>query len=229
MILCLWTLLILSAIGLAERTEAVSFFVTDPNEETENFIIATAALDGWLYMLSHRRLYEYTPEQPDVETLLDWGGTMASLNHGRRREAWLEDFARTHVIALIQGEDAVYGVNHRYSTLFRPDGGDLSTWRAVDPALAGLEDSFELMYMAGEHLYYAAHTDAEDADVLEDYDLARQSRVCYEAGRVHDIALAEGQVALLRESGVTEGALEIVLLALRTGQITVAGCFPTGM
>ena len=226
LILCLGALLFLSAIGLAEGTEAASFFVTDPNGETEDFIIATAALDGRLYMLSHQRLYEYAPDQPDVVILLDWGGIMASLNHGQSREAWLEDFARTRVNALIQGEDAVYGVNHRYGTLFRLDGGDRSPWGAVDPALAGLEDSFGPMFMAGEHLYYAAHTDDEDADVLVDYDLARQSRVCHEAGRVHDIALVEGQVALLRESRATEGALEIALLALRTGQVSVAAVFP---
>ncbi|MGN0970735.1 MAG: hypothetical protein ACI4OY_02195 [Aristaeellaceae bacterium] len=220
------TLLLLTSAALAEGTEAASFFVTDPNGETEDFIIATAALDGRLYMLSHQRLYEYAPDQPDAEILLDWGGIMASLNHGQSREAWLEDFARTRVNALIQGEDAVYGVNHRYGTLFRLDGGDLSPWGAVDPALAGLEDSFGPMFTAGEHLYYAAHTDDEDADVLVDYDLARQSRVCHEAGRVHDIALAEGQVALLRESRATEGALEIALLALRTGQVSVAAVFP---
>lgn len=225
MVLSICMILTLHPICQAEENLADSFFVTDTNGQNEDYIISTALFDGDLYMLSNQKLYLYSLENREKQTIVDWSKILSDLNHGQSRDEWLDDFSRTRVNSLITAKDAVYGVNERYGTIFRLENNEFVYHAEIDPERSGIADAFGTIYQTDEHLYYTIHSPNDDADMLCDFDMAHQMLSCYDAGYVYQIAMINDQIALLRESENVDGALEIALMDMQTRSFSTLALF----
>lgn len=137
----------------------------------------------------------------------------------------MDDFSRTRVNSLITAKDAVYGVNERYGTIFRLENNQFVSYAEIDPELSEIADAFGRIYQKDQHLYYTVHSSNAETDRLCDYDMARQMFRCYDAGYVHEIAMVNGQIALLRESEDVVDALEIALMDMQTQSFSTLALF----
>lgn len=224
-VLFVCVLLLLLPVCHAEKPLTDSFFVTDVNGQCEDYILSTAVFRGDLYMLSNQKLYRYSLTSQEKKTVVDWSVILSALNHGQSRAEWLDDFARTRVNALITAQDAVYGVNERYGTIFRLENDAFVYDTEVDPEQSGIADAFGRIYRTGEHLYYVIHSAGDDADTLCDYDLTRQQLTRYDAGHVAEIARVNERIVLLRESETVQDALEIARLDEQTQSFLTLALF----
>lgn len=225
MVLSVCVMLLQLPVCQAEEPLTDSFFVTDVNGQCEDYILSTVLFHGNLYMLSNQKLYRYSLTSREKETVVDWSVILSELNHGQSRAEWLDDFARTRINALITARDAVYGINERDGTIFRLENGAFVRDTAIDPERSGIADAFGRIYRTGEHLYYTIHSSGDDPDVLCDYDMTHQQLRRYDAGCVHEIAMVNGRIILLRESEAVRDALEIVRLDEQTQSFSTLALF----
>lgn len=225
MVLSVCVMLLQLPVCQAEEPLTDSFFVTDVNGQCEDYILSTVLFHGDLYMLSNQKLYRYSLTSREKETVVDWSVILSELNHGQSRAEWLDDFARTRINALITARDAVYGINERDGTIFRLENGAFVRDTAIDPERSGIADAFGRIYRTGEHLYYTIHSSGDDPDVLCDYDMTHQQLRRYDAGCVHEIAMVNGRIILLRESEAVRDALEIVRLDEQTQSFSTLALF----
>lgn len=209
----------------AERAIIDSFFVTDTNGQHEDYIISTALFHGDLYMLSNQKLYRYSLDNREKQTIIDWSKILSDLNHGQSRDEWLDDFSRTRVHSLIAAKDAIYGVNERYGTIFRLENNKFVFDAQIDPERAEIANAFGRIYQTDGHLYYTIHSPKDETDMLCDYDMTHQMFNCYDAGCVYEIAMVDGQIALLRESEDAGNALEIALMDMETRSFSTLALF----
>lgn len=224
-VLAVCILLSLNPVCQAEEGFTNSFFVTDANGQNEDYIISTALFHGDLYMLSNQKLYLYSLETREKQTIVDWSIILSDLNHGQSRKEWLNDFSRTRVNSLITAKDAVYGVNERYGTIFRLENNQFVYYTEINPELSEIADAFGRIYQKDQHLYYTVHSPNAETDMLCDYDMVRQIFSCYDVGYVHEIAMVNGQMALLRESEDVVDALEIALMDMQTQSFSTLALF----
>ena len=220
-------LLMCNSVCMAENEAEHELFVADTNGLYEDYITSVVALNGQLYMLSNERLYLLSSENAQKQIIVDWNTILSTLNHGQSRAEWLEDFSKTRVDHLISANDAVYGVNVRYGTIFRLDDNQFVTYAVIDPEMSMIADCSGNIFKTDEHLYYLVRsTNPVEEDKLFDYGITEQKVSWYNAGSVYGLVQTNDGVAVLRESDHMDGTLEIAVMNMRTKQFSTLALFP---